>query len=224
MENENFKSKKNKSSGNNTTLETLAFVIISFVIIFVMILIANGIDPTVEYQVGAGVAANIFFLKMISFWIRYVNPVIIVLNIALLGLLILSIVKSWSYERPYLSFFYKRRAKHQARKPSYKKIALAWRKIITQSKANTPEARRLAIIDADALVDAFLKQVGYEGEHIADRLSQIIPGEMESLEGVWQAHRLRNNLVHASGVVATQAETRKALKNYENFLKELGVL
>ena len=88
----------------------------------------------------------------------------------------------------------------------------------------TSENLRLAVIEGDALVDSFLKRAGYEGEHMADRLSQLSAGEVPALERLWDAHRLRNNIVHTPGAAISSHEARAAMKAYEDFLKELGAL
>ncbi len=96
--------------------------------------------------------------------------------------------------------------------------------ILAKASTGRPDDLRLAIIEADALVDGYLKKLGYEGEHMADRLSQIIPEEVGSLEALWRAHRVRNEIVHTAGFAVTPAEGRDALKSFELFLTDLGAL
>ncbi|MCA9363996.1 hypothetical protein KC727_02145 [Candidatus Kaiserbacteria bacterium] len=89
-------------------------------------------------------------------------------------------------------------------------------------KNPTPDAFRLAVTEADALVDQVLKKAGFQGEHMADRLSKILSADVPSIELLWDAHRLRNRLVHTPGSSLSVREGEKALQSYEKFLKELG--
>ncbi len=99
-----------------------------------------------------------------------------------------------------------------------------WTNVAKKIAVGTPDAFKVAIIDADKLVDDVLKQLGFEGDHMADRLEKISPQDLQSLERLWRAHRLRNNLVHTPGFQISGSEAKKALTDYELFLREVKVL
>ncbi len=103
-------------------------------------------------------------------------------------------------------------------------VAKKWQTILARAVSRKSDDFRLAIIEGDALVDGYLKKMGYEGEHMADRLSQIIPEEVGSLEMLWRAHRLRNEIVHTAGFAVSEEEAINALKSFELFLTDLGAL
>jgi len=73
-------------------------------------------------------------------------------------------------------------------------------------------------------VDAVLKDYGFPGEHLADRLMSFTPEDMKSLNRLWDAHRVRNDIVHRPGAGISVGEGKKAIESYEAFLKELEVL
>ena len=100
----------------------------------------------------------------------------------------------------------------------------AWQKIRAKAEAGSPEGIRVAIIEADGFVDNVLKARHYSGETFADRLAQIKPHSMETLDRLWDAHRLRNDIVHTQGFEVSADTARIALNNYEAFLHELGAL
>ncbi len=103
-------------------------------------------------------------------------------------------------------------------------VGSAWKAIREKMKAGTPEAIRISIIEADGLVDNVLKKHGYGGDTFADRLAKLHPQQFESLGQVWDAHRLRNDIVHTPGFEVSLSHAEKALDHYEQFLKELGAL
>ena len=82
---------------------------------------------------------------------------------------------------------------------------------------------RLAIIDADKLLDQALRQHGAKGETLGDRLR-----DREKLfskyNDLWSAHKLRNRLVHEPQVSRTKAAAGRALQEFQRALKELGAL
>jgi hypothetical protein len=99
-----------------------------------------------------------------------------------------------------------------------------WMEITKKVASGVPDSIRLALIDADKLTDDVLKQFGLEGEHMADRLEQIHPDELRSLERLWRAHRIRNELVHTPGFYLSPEAARNTLDDFEAFLKEVKVL
>ena len=99
-----------------------------------------------------------------------------------------------------------------------------WADILKRANEGSPDSVRIAIIEADALVDTALKDAGIEGEHMADRLSTLDFEDVKSLENLWNAHRLRNDLVHTPGFAVTQEEAVSTLKSYEAFLNEIEAL
>ena len=90
-----------------------------------------------------------------------------------------------------------------------------------KSSSASPDSMRMAVIEADSLVNDVLKQFGMPGEHLADRLANLSPDEYKTLDAVWKAHRIRNDLVHTPGFFVGPEEALKLLKDYELFLKEL---
>ena len=101
-------------------------------------------------------------------------------------------------------------------------LTAKWKHILEKAESAPPQSLTLAIIEADSFVDDILKQLGYQGEHMADRLDKI--SAVDSLDGLWKAHRVRNDVVHTPGYQISPADARRFLNDYEAFLKEMGVL
>lgn len=99
-----------------------------------------------------------------------------------------------------------------------------WAAIVKKASEGAPDALKISVIDGDKLADDVLKQLGLAGEHMADRLEKLSSQELKSLDRLWRAHRLRNNLVHTPGFQISISEARKAIEDYESFLKEVKVL
>lgn len=102
--------------------------------------------------------------------------------------------------------------------------AEGWRSVLRKFSSGSPESVRIAIVEADALVDRLLRDIGFKGDTLAERLQKLDGEEVRSVSGVWDAHRLRNNLVHSPGFSLSSQEAETALKKYEAFFKELEIL
>lgn len=83
---------------------------------------------------------------------------------------------------------------------------------------------KFALIEADKIVDDILRQAGFSGETLGERLKGILPGQLVSLQALWSAHKLRNAMAHDVNFNARYAEIKEAIGNYEKALQELGAL
>lgn len=104
------------------------------------------------------------------------------------------------------------------------RYAKVWKKILEKADSAPPHSFTLAIMAADNLVGEALDDLGLEGEHVADKLQKLNPKELRTLESLWRAHRIRNDLVHTAGFEIKENEAKEILNIFESFLKEIGAL
>ena len=83
---------------------------------------------------------------------------------------------------------------------------------------------KTALIEADALVDAALRVDGFSGETMADRLRAVPIGRLSSLDELWRAHRVRNDIAHDPHYAVSPREGHDMMKIYKKALEELGAL
>jgi len=97
-----------------------------------------------------------------------------------------------------------------------------WEVILDHVGSDNPAEWKLAIIEADNILDELLKEIGYGGETLGDRLKSIDTDNLSTLSGAWDAHKLRNAIAHEQGFELTRREAKKAIKLYEETFRELG--
>jgi len=100
----------------------------------------------------------------------------------------------------------------------------AWAAIKARFDEGTSASIKLAVIEADKLVDHILKESGFGGEHMADRLEKLAPHNLKSFERLWRAHKTRNEIVHSIGSEVPESAARRSMEDYEAFLKEVRIL
>ncbi len=100
-------------------------------------------------------------------------------------------------------------------------IETTWQKIISKTESELEKDFKLAIIEADALVDTILKRKGYPGENMAERLKSVSQKNMPSLNELWEAHKTRNKISHESEFSLSKKEAARILKIYKQILQEL---
>ena len=131
------------------------------------------------------------------------DPVILVLLLALIGGVALTFgLKRWlgrvQFKYDYVS--------HWSRIKSY---------------SADGKTRPLALLEADKLLDLALKEAGYRGQTMAQRLKEAEAG-LSQPDRVWYYHRLRNRIVHEAGVEVKAQQLKKALAVFSRAIYDLG--
>ena len=81
----------------------------------------------------------------------------------------------------------------------------------------------MAILNADKLVDQALRDRGYRGQTMGDRL-KATRGQLSHREELWSAHKLRNRIAHEPDVRVNYNQARRALNAFKHTLKDLGAI
>jgi hypothetical protein len=99
-----------------------------------------------------------------------------------------------------------------------------WESIIKRLAIKDEANYKLAVIEADKLLDTVLKKLTIPGATMGERLKAIPVSQLPSIDNVWQAHRLRNHLVHTTEFVLTEIKAKQAIDMYKQAFDELKVL
>lgn len=83
--------------------------------------------------------------------------------------------------------------------------------------------RKLAIIEADKLLDHALKALAFPGESLGDRL-KFAGYKYPKIKDVWWAHKVRNQLVHEASYHLDAGVAKKALRQFKRSLQDLGAI
>lgn len=90
--------------------------------------------------------------------------------------------------------------------------------------SGNPNDWKLAIIEADVMLDELLKQRGYAGNSLGERLRSISPQQLETLNDAWEAHKVRNRIAHeGQDFVLTQRIAQETVTRYQRVFAEFGV-
>lgn len=100
-----------------------------------------------------------------------------------------------------------------------------WDKIVAQSESTTPSEWRLAIIEADIMLDDLLSTLRLPGETMGDKLKAVEKSDFNTIDLAWEAHKARNMIAHqGSDFVLNQRETRRIISLYEVVFKEFHLI
>lgn len=100
-----------------------------------------------------------------------------------------------------------------------------WDSIQQKVAENNPESWRIAIIEADIMLDEVLTNAGYVGQSLGEKLKTANPQSFTTIQDAWEAHKVRNEIAHVgSDFVLTQKTARETLLRFERVFKEFDVI
>ncbi len=103
------------------------------------------------------------------------------------------------------------------------KIQRDWKNIEILLTQKGPSQLRQALITADKSLDNALKDI-VDGETMGERLKNAENFfEREQYNKIWEAHKIRNNLVHESGYEPPYFVVTKAVQDLKEGLEKVGV-
>lgn len=104
------------------------------------------------------------------------------------------------------------------------KVNKEWENIVKRLDAGDEANYKLAVIEADKLLDTVLKDLTIPGSTMGERLKAIPLSQLPSIDNVWKVHRLRNHLVHTTEFIISENKAKQSIDIYKQALKELKVI
>lgn len=96
-----------------------------------------------------------------------------------------------------------------------------WELIEEHVSSNNPSDWRIAILEADNMLEDMLVRMGYDGDSIADRLRAVEPSDFTHIQSAWEAHKVRNKIAHEGvNFTVTQREARRVIELYRKVFEE----
>lgn len=98
-----------------------------------------------------------------------------------------------------------------------------WLAIEQSLRPENQESYHLSILNADKLLDKALKERGFKGNTMGERMKAATK-QWSNANHVWTAHKLRNRVAHEPDVHLSIDITRRALVAFKQGLKDLGAV
>ena len=99
-----------------------------------------------------------------------------------------------------------------------------WAKITKLIGSDNPNDWQLAIIEADKILELVVDTFKMPGDNMGDKLKKIEKSDFNTLDGAWQAHKVRNQIAHEHNFHLSQRDARIAIDNFEKVFKEFDFI
>lgn len=157
------------------------------------------------------------------------NPTIILVLKIIFGSISLFLIISIIYfvvKSNYLTTVYLRDVTEVLSYKPYgtRKIVKQWNKIKSRLDLSSEAEHKLAVIEADNLLNETLERMGYDGDTVGEKLKQITSLRISNIDQILEAHKIRNNIVYDPDYQLSLDQGQGVLEIYEKTLQELQVL
>ena len=100
-----------------------------------------------------------------------------------------------------------------------------WLKTLSYLFSQHESDWKLAIIEADSMLEGLLDQMGFKGENLGEKLKGATQDSFHGLTSAWEVHTIRNKIAH-DGVafMLTQREAKRIIALYEQIFREYGYI
>jgi hypothetical protein len=100
-----------------------------------------------------------------------------------------------------------------------------WERVVALFHSEQSSDWRVAIIEADTMLEDLVTQLGYTGESLGEKMKGIDPGNFPYLRDAWDAHIVRNKIAHEGiNFMIDTFEKNRVFRLYEKVFSEAGYI
>jgi hypothetical protein len=110
-------------------------------------------------------------------------------------------------------------------RPYYTKIfAPKWKKIEKRLESKIEADLKLAVLEADEILDQCLSQIGYQGTTLNEKLEKLTEEIISNLKELKEVRKIKEDIVEDPTFKLTLEETKRILEVYKKALQDLQAL
>ena len=103
-------------------------------------------------------------------------------------------------------------------------VSKNWEKILKRLEKGMESEIKLAVIEADDLLNDVLERMGYTGNNLGERLKQLDEATLPNIHEVLDIRRIKGNIVHDPTYRLNLEQTRMILYVYKQALVYLNAI
>ena len=214
---------KKEAPKDNGPVVEVGFIIL--VLIFLWVIWSTILNYLLVSRFGS---YSTMWAAIIAWFIKYIYPVCILLGIVATILAIMSMVRNMSK----LKDLKEAEDKIFGSDPDgveVKEIVTPlnpkWEKAMSHLNSTNASEWRLAIIEADIMLDDMLRAQGHHGDSIGEMLKGIEKSDMLTLDYAWEAHKIRNEVVHSGSTYElSEREAKRVMSLFEAVFREFKMI
>lgn len=198
--------------------------------IALFIYVSNNITPITADTISSGEAPSAimaFLLSMVPLetiqnFIFSLQSIFVVLGVVFLAGAFWATLKIWEIHH----IVHEKYAPIHLEEMAAKEKLSQWQVVLDHVNSESPAEWKIAILEADDILDEILEDQGYEGDTVAEKLKSMSRTKIASYDDIWEAHKVRNEIAHGGSIEMDLSKkmARDTIAKFGNAFKELGYL
>ena len=100
-----------------------------------------------------------------------------------------------------------------------------WNKTLTYLFSDSSSDWKLAIVEADAMLEDLSRDLGFKGDSLGERLKMANQDNFRGLSSAWEAHAVRNRIAHEGlNFELSHHEAKRVIALYEQIFRNYGYI
>lgn len=96
-----------------------------------------------------------------------------------------------------------------------------WERVAAHVESENQADWRLAILEADVMLEEMIEGMGYRGESLGEIMKGIEKSDFTTIDKAWEAHKVRNQIAHEGGdFELNQREARRVIALFKEVFEE----
>ncbi len=170
------------------------------------------VDTIISFLTSQEVQQNLFGVKL---------GFLIFSGLLVLGIIILALFKThylqWRFFQDSFEFL-------TFRQFGARRMEGKWRKVLKRLETGLESEYKIAIVEADNMLNNSLNRMGYMGKTLGERLEKLASATMPNIDEVYQAHKLRNTIVRDPDYRLSQDDAKRTIDVYKKAFIDLQIL
>lgn len=99
-----------------------------------------------------------------------------------------------------------------------------WEKVLKYLESENQAEWKLAIIEADNMLDDLVKTLQPVGENLGERLKSVEPSDFLTIQDAWEAHKVRNRIAHESDFTLSKHDVVQTINSFKRVFEEFSFI
>jgi hypothetical protein len=105
------------------------------------------------------------------------------------------------------------------------KVNARWEHVLELFASSNSNDWRLAIIEADTMLDELVASYNFPGENLGERLKNVNTSVMPTVQSAWEAHKVRNRIAHdGMEYNLSEREAQLTKRHFEFVFRDAGII
>lgn len=188
-------------------------------------------DPDFLAEVGGNFLYDFFYFVFFSGTFKAIMSLVAIFFLGVLAYSSVRILEVRKKEGEHFSRQVEEYARHMEEKERRKQEGQGisknekWNNVLMHLLSNNPAEWKLAIIEADMLLEVLMDQLGFPGKSLGERLKSADRDKFPRLTQAWEVHTIRNRIAHEGSDFEVPAhEAKRVIAIYEDIFREFGFI